>query len=268
MPRRLDPDLYVNDYPVASQGVAFESIIGFDDAPSVADPTIPIYGRAGAILGARYSTLRSRVINGRGIVFGDTIADRQAKFQQFKARIMAGTVELRLAQEPTKLIRARAQDWKITPTQPMRVQPASYFDFTLNCYDPYRYSTQMSMVHANSFPQQIELGDAVVLPDLYVFTGGATNPTVIYRNASGQNIASFQLNITLGTNDWVYLDCTNKRIYKYVSGVYSEDNNLLLAGDFLTFDPLDGNYNLSTGGFPTLESSSGSIIAYYQKAWL
>lgn len=261
------PPMYLNDVDTETTlGMIVEAVDGWLDSPSARDRTTQLPTRVGAIVLAPDSETAPRSISVRGVIQGTSLANVRTRIEQLKDLLFRGTVELRFADHPDRVIYARCQEKHLLVTPPQFTYPKSKFGISFLCPDPLIYAVSPTLVaFGTAFRAACPLGTAPSAPVIRLM-GPATNPVISYRDQAGTVRGSMTFGaLSLLSTDYIELDCEFCSASKHTSGVKSNILSSLSAGGFLLLDPHHADY--ANAVWPTIEASSGTGEVAYRKAW-
>lgn len=257
--------IFVNDFDLVSLGFHVSEIRGARGGTRHTARTFELPGRAGKGLASGTPSIAPRVVVVDGVLKADTVADVVTNLHRLKGLVARGLLELRFSDDDTRILRARIQDVGAPPIPMQLIQTTVRVSLVFECLDPYWYDVSDTVQAFGASATDMLLGEAVSRPVIKV-TGVATNPVVTYRDSGGTLVESMTFGaFTIAAGDFLTIDCDKLTITKSVSSVVTNAIDELTAGDFITLDPIDGDPG--TPVWPTLEVSSGSGEATYQKAW-
>ncbi len=137
----------------------------------------------------------------------------------------------------------------------------------LDCPTPYWREDDWSSAALSTTPVPLLLGTAPSPTLIRIMN--ATNPVLTYRDASGIPRGTMTFTITQAAGDYLEIDMLLfGKIRKSVSGTVTDARSTLsTSSDFpWAFDAQDGDY--ATAQLPTLELSTGTGVAYWQRYFL
>ena len=264
--------MWINDYDTSRElGLIVESIDGWLDSPSTRDRVSQLPTRTGAIILAPDAETAPRTIAIGGVIRRNTMALVRASIDELKARLFAGTVEVRFRGHADRVAYARCEEHRFVPGAPQFAEAITAkawgrVSFSLFCPDPLVYERDATIVGFSSVRRQVPLGTAVSAPTIRIM-GPATNPTIRYRSARGTIVTAMEFGATtLLSTDYLEIDGERFTVRKFTSGVESNAiDSLTSAGTFIALDPQDGN---GGSAYPTLEVTSGTGEAHYRRSWI
>lgn len=258
-------ELLVNGFDLSNLGFRVSQINGTRGGVANAPKSRKIPGRAGLLRTSLAVEMATRTIIVNGTVTGTTIDDLNLKLDAIKFRLTAGWM---LEVTPGDLldsyfvclpVQIDELDWPVG-----QVIPKADVQFRFECFDPYRYSTNLQMINLSVIPQPVPLGSAPSAPIVQI--GNVTNPVVTFRNLLGGTTKTMGFTITLASTDWLEVDCNTMLISKYVAGVKSSVPTVLTSGNFIILDPSEGDG--ANNQWPTIEVTGGVGVMIYKKAWI
>jgi hypothetical protein len=257
--------LYLNELDLGTLGFVVEAVDGLRDGPSVKWPTVTLPGRAGALVLDGRPSSAPRQITIHGTLRGGTVAGLMTALGQLQGVLRGGALELRAVDTTDRMVLCRYRERSTVGTFPQLTSPDAKVVIALEAADPYWYARQPTMVVGPAaFRVSCPLGAVPSAPVTQIL-GAATNPVLTYRNSAGDSQGTMGFTVTLASTDYLEIDHHHRRITTYASGVSSDGTALFTSGDWLTLYPEDGDSVLSV--WPTLETSAGSLVVSYRKAW-
>lgn len=254
----------INEQDLAAFGFIAESVTGVLDAPSVSYPTTKVPGRAGVVRLAIEPEMAPREIR----LVGTLEATEPGTVDLMVGRLkqwLRGDLELRTGYDLTKVYRAVCTSVVATTLDPQHLSWYAPMTLTFTCDDPRAYGAEAQVIGFAGTRTPLPLGTAPSEPIIRIM-GPATDPILTYRAANGAVLATHGFTIGLTTTD--YLGLSTASATARVSRLGTETNAIATeaSGDFLIFDPADGDP--SAGAWPTIEVSSGTGEAIYQRVFL
>lgn len=261
--------MYVNGYDTSRLGLIVEQVDGWMDGLTAQQRVSKLPGRVGAIPLAPDTETTPRTITITGVLWPkpESLAAVRQALLDLKERMGRGLLEVAFVDQPDKFVHALLQQHGVMATRPQFASPWSRVSLTLFCPDPLIYAQQASAIGVSANRNTIPLGTACSTPTIRIM-GPAVNPVLTYRKADGTVRQTMGFTVTLGTNDYLEIDCELMQVSQYQAGVGAQNNaaSLWTSGDFPLFDPQDGDP--VAGVWPTLEVSAGTGEALYRRAWL
>lgn len=261
--------MYVNGYDTSRLGLVVEQVDGWMDGLTAQRRTSKLPGRVGAIPLAPDTETTPRTLTVQGALWPkpESLAAVRQALLDLKERLGRGLLELSFVDQADKFLHALVQQHQVVATRPQFASPYSRISVQFFCPDPLIYAVQPSVVGFAAARSSVPLGTACSTPTIRIM-GPAVNPVLTYRKADGTSRQTMTFTVTLGTNDYLEIDCELMQVSLYQAGVGAQNNaaNLWTSGDFPLFDPQDGDAYASV--WPTLEVSAGTGEALYRRAWL
>jgi hypothetical protein len=241
--------------------------------------SLPVIDRAGALIVPRIATAPHLLqLAGALLTSANTAAARVTAEHVLRDRLLSGMATWTYVDDvtPPRYLTGVASEPSVTPRGGSGVHPysavASDIAVTVSCQEAFWQATEPTIraIPAAATRYDLPLGSA---PSAFVLRimGAATNPVVTYRTAGGTVVWTLTFTVTLvATNDYLELDGTTGRIWKYASGVKTDGIALLTGGQqdwgVRGLDPQDGDS--TTSAWPTIELSAGTGELSWRKAWL
>lgn len=263
--------LYLNDYDTSRLGLTVEQVDGWLDAPSHRDRVSQLPTRVGAIILAPDAETAPRSITVSGVITATSLRLVRTAVDNLKARLFAGTVEVRFRDHVDRVVYARCEEKRVVASPPQFADAVTgrswtRISFALFCPDPLIYAREATVVGFSDLRREAPLGTAVSAPTLRIM-GPATNPTIRYRDVRGAIRTEMEFGaLSLLSTDYLEIDCERFTVKQFTSGVESNAiDELTSAGTFVALDPQDGDGDAS---YPTLEVTSGTGEALYRRSWI
>lgn len=207
--------------------------------------------------------LRAQTLPGRGDLL-DNIA-----------RVFDGLLELRTADQPTRVLRCVLSSVEVDTYASALAVPVASVTCTLTAADPYKIDREPQLLALGTSRTACPVGTATSAPVLWLYGGtpSVVNPVVIVRAASGEEAMRLTLTGTLAANDALLIDGATQTITRFVAGVVQTGTGAGLAwlssGRFPILDPRDADGVRSTWGTLELSATSGTPtgLAWYVRRW-
>lgn len=211
-------------------------------------------------------TYQAREIRISGSLNPQALASRVTAEAKIRDHMMTGLVTIVVddGTTPLRAIDGYTRELVVEAPTPTLAPVWSRISATVTCPEPVWRETTMQVIGFNATARAMPLGTAPVAPLIRIM-GAATNPTLKYKNASGQTLNTCQFTITLASTDYLLIDCANGLIQKSVSGTVSDARSTFVStNDALpVLDPADGDYINSV--WPMLTVDLGTAVAIYAK---
>ena len=245
-------------------GLLVERVDGWYVTPAPAFETVGIHGRAGAVKVASGAP-QGRLLTVTGVVRAATLALRNTAIDQLKDAISSGILTVQRFDDVARMaIGSLEGQIQVVPHSPA-IRPSARITFSIRCDSAWLSSIQPTLraLAAAATRYTVPLGTA---PSTPIIRLRGTNPILTYRDAGGTIRKSMTFTITMAAGDYLEIDMGLVKIRKSVSGVVTNGRSTLTSGDFpWALDPRDGNQ--LAGIWPTLETSVGTGLVIYPKAW-
>ncbi len=268
---RAATSLTVNGLDLEDLGFSTERVEGLDDSPELSWATERIPGLAGTlVVGPRQPVIGERTVTVVGHLLADTPAAVETALRNVVTAAGQGLVELASTRSPARCALGYLAGVVEAPYPAQYSQPAARLTLRFQCPDPWRYDVAGLTVAlaAASTAYPLPLGSAPVKP-VVVIAGAVTNPTLVYREASGTARCTMGFTITLGANDFLTIDADAGTITKSVAGTVTDAYSTWTtkSDGLLVLDPGDGDGLASA--WPTLEvtGSGATGEVRYRRAW-
>lgn len=241
---------------------------GVLDIPGRQVTSIPIYGRASALLvGTGVGLPRTLEINALLAPSPATAAARRTAEDSLKNLLANSLIRIvwNDGYNTARMIEGRLDGAVVIRASNHPIAPeGAEVSFRVICSDAYWRDQEPTSRVLGATRATLPLGTAPSSPVIRLI-GAATTPVLTYRDAGGASTRTLSMG-TLNANEWYDIDTRQGTLTKYVSGTASESLGAISAGDFpWALDPQDGDW--TTSQWPTLEVSSGTGIAYWWKAF-
>lgn len=227
----------------------------------------PIYRKPGVTLINDEPTVAVREIAISGTFVGTDEDDFEAKLLAVKQLFgVRGRKDLMLVfgNETTRQITARYVGLSGGPTGPQMAQRKVPFTFKFRALIPYYEDTTDTTLGpvAAATPVAIPLGTDVTAGTTTVaFGGSAATVTLTYKTYGGATAGTMLLTHAFVNTDSLVIDHDAATIT--LNG--TRNDTLLTSGDFLRFDPADGDAALAH--WPTIETDAGTLTVVYRRRW-
>lgn len=266
--------LYVNDFDVSRLGVIVEDVIERHRAGlNFPDRTTNLPGRVGTIALAREFESNPRRLVVRAHQQASSRAQLIEDVNEFKARIYAGTIEVRFADDSDKVFFCRCEGVDVTPMAPALRKSgitAHTIRATLLAQDPLIYDRHGTVVGFSTAKAEAPLGTAISLPTLRVSGDASTGFTITYRDFRGDSVATLTLSSTISVSSTESVEID----FELGNITHSDGSNLISAlstdSDFLEHGLDFQDAAGSTGPWPTIEINATGVTgsALYRKTYL
>jgi hypothetical protein len=262
------PSVYVNDLDLETLGFTVEEVLGLDDASEVALPVQGVAGMAGGVIMAtREAKIDPREITITGHLIRSSTTALDAALTQLKG-VLTGLVELRSVRNLTRVAVGYRQSIVEAPFKAQYRRAQTKLTVRLLCPDPYLYDRSPITMSAGAVPVACPLGTAPVKPRL-VLIGAGASATVTYRDAGGVARAAmgFTFSPSHGATDYLDMDLDAGVFLNSAAGTVTDGYAkwTTKTDGLIVLDPADGDP--ITGAGPTLETSSGTLLALYPRSY-
>ena len=129
--------------------------------------------------------------------------------------------------------------------------------------DPSWYDRNARAVGLSTSAAEVPLGTLPSYGTLYL--QGANSPTITYKAASGETVATMALTYTWASGDVYRVDLGLQTIDRIATGTRTNAASVFTSGSFFALDPRDGDADAAD--WPTLTLSTGSGVVYYLRRW-
>lgn len=255
------PNLYIDDTDLTTVGLHVQEARGWTDRASTTLPTAAVIDAHELLVTGRYQ-VQPRRVTLDCVMRGSSVATLRTNLDTLRYYLRPGARLVRLVdqndREATGYVEALTER---IPAPAQFVSRTKSLSIVVLCPDPRRYQLSANsegFTTATAMP----LGTAPVWPSITI-AGAATNPTITYKHNDTTTLATLGLTVSIGAGDSLVIDMAAKTIIENPGAINRMDN--LSSGDFFALDPNDGDYTASQ--WPTLEVSSGSGTANYNRAW-
>lgn len=244
-----------------------DGLAGWADLPGRTLAQTPVPGRVGPIVTRLQETGRELTIAGTLSPLSGLHTDRQAAEDALRQLLAQGLVTVTVRDAASGIDRAIdgvCTSLTVRPVahaRPLRAYGLA-IDARLVCPDSCWRETNLQLVAFGAAPTAMPLGTAPVAP-LVRLCGPATNPILRYRLGGGPVLRNCTFTVTLGSADWLEVDCSSYRIEQVASGTRSSAYAVYSGDDLPVLEP---GHGLGTRG-PTLEVTSGTALAIYERRW-
>lgn len=258
--------IWINDVDLESLGLIIDNgTTGWRDLPAHQDAAVWIPGTLGQLVASPDAQVRPRQLAISGAVRAASAQALEAAVDALKALLLSGgEVEVRFSTAPDRVHYARVESVQVPGIPPVMRQRVSRFSATLRCDVPLAFERTGRVVSFAAGPAEIELGTGPSAPTIRI-GGPAANPTVVYRDAWGREVARLEVSATLDATQYLVIDCARQEVTDQ-SGAWV--NEVLSAGsDFPIFHPEDA----APGGlWPTIEvfPAPASAEVFYRRTWI
>lgn len=260
--------LTIDGVALDALGFKITQCSGWKDAPERSWPSAPRPGRIGAVLTQAAPDILGRSMRVEGVVRGASASAMRTAMDQVKERLSRGQLQVIYGDESTRYLTAVLERFEVEGRGAAFTRRFLLARFGLFAPDPRFYSTsQTSETGITTTPRDLQLGTAISEPVLTV-TGAATNPVLTYKDRLGSTVQSMTFGaLSLGAGETLVVDVAARTIV--VSDPTARNGmDELTAGDFIELDPGDADLWGSPPDWPTIECSSGTLVATYRKAYL
>lgn len=265
-------EVWINDVDLADYAFVLGADPKHAGAPQFADASAALIGQLGPMwLGEPVQAAARRLLVA-GFISATSAALFRTYADELKQLAATGAVRLRFNDRATQEFRdARLVDMTVGPRAAILANLAGDVAMTFELLDPLRYDVQPQGIALTSSRVSLPMGTAPTFPLILVHGNNAslTNPTLTYRDASGESQQTMNFTGTLGANDYLIVDCVRAQVTKSVAGTQSDASSWWTAGDFPVFRAADAWYEESA--WPTLEvggtGTPGGIVTYV-RSWL
>jgi len=257
--------LTIDSTTLRSLGFIVSEMPRFRSAPPQTYSTVPIYGKAGSVVGQRRIAHREGALV--GVLTRATPTLAETALDQLK-HLFAGGVTLK----DTSVV-GTVRHIDVLLHGELASPPAGSRSFRLNvpllAVDPYwraaSTTTVTLTVNGTSYPTA--LGSAPSYPVIHLVA--PTNPVITYRDSAGATLKTMTFTITLTGSDTLDINMATGQITKTVSAVTTNAIDALTSGDFpFALDPNDGVYGTSSPDIKTSSGGGASSTVIYTKAYL
>ncbi len=271
---------WVNDFPLTSLGIEFETVDGWQDGASLKTPSALIPGVAG-VLATGLAAVTAREIVARGAICSRLngpagMADVVAKTDRAKLLLGAGLIEVRFLDRVDRYFLAQLSDWQASAPAKMQFGRNGWvrsIELRFLCEQfPRGYDRSgLTIGLPYNTPVSLLLGSAPSAALIRIFSpaGSVTNPVLTYRDIAGNARASLTLTQVLGqSTDYLEVNMDTKVITRSLSGVVTGPVPIA-AGDFFALDPADGDQVNAIGPTLAVTASAGSptAVVMYRRAY-
>lgn len=262
-------EVWINDTDLGRYGFSLvPELQGWRDLASGSRPATAIPGLAGRFLLDGRPDIPSRQVTIQGFLRASSLAVLVENHRQLKSLLTGGRMELRLADDPDRLLYVELPDGKFPGAPPRLTSTQAPCVLKFEAMDPYWYDKQPTVLTpastAASTRLRCPLGTAPIAPILIIM-GGVTNPVITLRNQAGDVVSTLTWTGTLASTDFLEIDCAARTAKKTASGTLT-DAVSGLSGDFPILTP-EGNSYLESS-WPTLEVTGGVLQVQYWRGWL
>lgn len=263
------PSVYVNDLDLEQLGFTVEEVLGLDDAPEVSLPVAGVAGMAGGVIMAtREAKIDAREITITGHLIRASTAALDAALTQVKA-LLSGVLEVRSVRNANRVAVGYRQSIVEAPFKAQYRRVATKLTIRFLCPDPYLYDrSPITIGPISTTPVALVLGSAPVKPRLLLIGAGAS-ATVTYRDAGGVSrcVMGFTFSPSHGATDYLDMDLDAGVFQNSASGTVTDGYAkwTTKTDGLIVLDPQDGDP--ITGTYPTLEASSGTLLAVYPRSY-
>ncbi|MDB4906361.1 MAG: hypothetical protein JWO05_1145 [Gemmatimonadetes bacterium] len=259
------PSIYLNNQDVEQLGFRIESLAGPWDAVELADPTLTLVDRLGAVLTGAPVAGQPRTIELAGVVRGSSNADLLTRLDVLKAIFGAGLVSVRRVDQAARAWTARRTRFTVSFAGPAFIARDADLKVTLQCYDPVAYDTATTTVALSNVAAAVPLGTGTSTGIIRIF-GAVVDPVVTYRDYLGVVRATLGFTRNLGATGTIEIDLALTKITRLLAGVPQANPAAdLTSGDFFRLKATDGDF--PNASWPTLTLSGGTGEIVYTRGW-
>lgn len=265
-------EAWIDDVDLADYGFVLGADPDHASTPDFADATAPLLGAVGPTWLGEPTQANSRRLLVSGHVKASDAATFRNALDYLKALATNGAVRLRFADRVDREFRdARLVSFKSSARAAILQNAAGDVAMTFECADPLRYDVSPQGIALSTARAALPIGTAPSFPLIVVHGNGATlsGITLTYRNAGGDSMQTMGFTGTLGTTDYLIIDCVKAQVTKSAGGVQSDALSWWTSGEFPVIRPADGWVELAQ--FPTLEiSGTGTPVGTctYARGWM
>lgn len=264
--------VYVNDRPLDTLASVLTNIEQHLKPASIQTDTLAVADRP-ALFGTRVS-VQPKTVTVTFEVRAASLPDRATLLDNV-ARAFDGLLEVRTADQPTRVLRCVLAGIEVTPYASALAVPVASVSVQLTAADPYKSDREPQLLALTTDRTACPVGTAPSAPVLWLYGASTSvvNPVVIVRAASGEEVMRLTLTGTLAANDALLIDCGTHQISRYVAGVLQTGTSAGLAwlasGRFPILDPRDADGVRSAWGTLELTATSGTPtgLAWYVRRW-
>lgn len=259
-------NFYIDDDDLTSLGWRVVATAGLDDPVGWDVPTVALPSRRVSVIGSTEYQAAPRVFSVTLAIRSSSAATLETALAVLRSKLGPRTVAIRhLFRTNLKLV-ARCTGGSLAYGQGPQYVSRFYFqtDLQFTADDPFwRDITNQSVnfgTSATALPQGTADTEGIIR--ITASGGSVVNPYVDYKSSGGTLLAQVDTVHTILNGDAIEFDVETGRVQKRVSGVWSDVEEILVAGFTLpVFSPRDGVYATSTWPTIQLGADSGSANA-------
>lgn len=257
-------DVALNGRFARDLGLRTERVSAWLTAPSRQWPGMQLPGRQGNVKTATEPREAAVELRVSAVVEGASVSEARLRIDTIKATLVAAPVRVITPDAVNRYVVADVAT--VSPEQfgPQFIQRKIPIEITLVANDPYHYEITLTEVRgpaATALP--CALGTAPVRPKITI-AGPATNPVVTLKNYLGVVVATMTFGATaLLAADTLVIDCNTMTVTKNGAALLSA----MTAGDFFRLDAALHALR-DESKWPTIETSSGTLLIQYERAYL
>jgi phage-related protein len=233
---------YLNDRNIDD---IIDTVLALDGhiAPTITERAVLPIANAPGVFGNGV-TVRERLVSIILDVRSTAPVDRAATIDNL-ARRLKGLLLLRTDDQPDREVYCTCSNIEVALYSGAYALGTVSVTITLRAIDPTRYEREARIYALTTARTVLPVGTVPSAPVVYVYGANpsVTDPQLILRNASGDEIQRLTLTGTLATNDALVVDCARQTIALYVAGVLqtgiNSGNAWLTSGTFPVLDPED-----------------------------
>lgn len=255
--------LVVNGYDLAASGLAVAVWQGVEDSPRRRIASTSLLGRDGGLVGWGDVTTGTKDVVVTGTLLASSVANRVSQWTAIKSRLEQGLLELVFGDSPDRRLLAYCVGAEFQPASNQMTDMGGRVTLSFTAPFPYRESLEPVIAGFTSASTPMPVGTGPSSPVIQLM--GGTNPLLTYRDQSGVIRAQMALTITLPSDAYLEIDMSAATIKQWQGGIGTNKISALSAGTFFALEGRDAD--LLTSQWPTLETSSGTGVALYRKAW-
>lgn len=259
---------------ITVNGVDLRTAFGFVLGPDIgslrghagaAVPTAAVVGMAGVTPAVPLGEIPAKTLTLEGTVQAASRAALQTALDGLGALLAAGELRLVFADETTRWIGARlTSDLEVRHVGPGLAVPHAKVRYNLAALDPYWTDVDPQEVTLTSTPTALPLGTAPSAWQAQLVDG--TNPVLTYLNGRRDTVDTLGFTRTLGANDYLEVVSHPALVWRWQSGVRSNDLAARTSGRFFALDAVrDGDPRTSL--WPAMSLNSGTGKLTYYRRW-
>jgi hypothetical protein len=263
--------LIINGRDLDEYGLKVESATGLTGAVTASVPTVSMTGAFGDIVASPDPQSEPRIVSVPVYLKAASNALLLTAIEELMELLTVGPLELRIPHSSDRFWMARFTGSTLAVVDPVfdpdRLEATGVLSFRLVSALAMERLPRAYSITATGTPGRVYvlLGTGPSRPVIQI-RGPATNPKATLLDAFGVPVSEMNFTITLGTNDFLGIDCWSRRVSKSVAGVLSAADSTRKQGDdFFNLLPRYGNR--AAGRHVLLEISAGKAVIRVRRSW-